>query len=233
MKLASLMAELADVSAKVNGLLIGTTNGWAMSNVSAIAAQTSQAGGGASPTNAVPLAGIVLPVLASGIFEVHMSLSFSGNTATKQCALSCVSDTIVGGTLQAGAGGATIATAGVGATGASAAASGKVLTSSATGLAVDGLLYGAPAAGIPFTNAQIVQKVAAQETLAAQLTTNGAGQMTFEAHGYFYNAIGTAKTRFTVGNTVAFGLLFEDITGGGNVWTFSSLDFTVKELSAF
>lgn len=220
------LEELLEMIRASTGAVLSTTSNYiAANNISTIHSQTGTAGG-----NVALMAGLIKPKV-TGVFYVDLSVSFSCDTTAKGCSISLVSDTSAAGALAAGAGGATIASAGIGGTG-NVGGGFQVLTSDAAGTAANGIVYNAA----PFTTAPIVQKVAKQTTLTGLLTasvagTDGAGNQTFEAHGLMYDAIGTVYTKFPLANTVAFALMFTDTVTGAEVWTFESVDFRIQELA--
>lgn len=217
------LEELLELTgAQASAILAASSNYITANNISTIHTQS-----GTNLGNVALMAGLIQPKV-TGVFYVDLSVSYSSDTTAKACSISLVSDTAPGGALSSGG---TLASAGVQGTG-NVGGGFQVLTSDAAGTAANGLLYNAA----PFTTAPIVQKVASQTTLAGLLTgsvagTDGAGNMTFEAHGLMYNAIGTAFTKFSLAKTGAFALMFANTAAVAGIWTFQSVNFRIQELA--
>jgi hypothetical protein len=177
----------------------------------------------------VCLAAIVMTPKVSGIFDVDCELTFSCNTTAIACNVVLVTIPLASAVLTSGG---TKAASGIFGAYADASTDAQVLTSNAAGVSASGLL----ANGTAITDAATGAKTQFQglgSSLTGLLTTNGAGNMGFSSVGILHNAVGsTVKTPFTIGanQRVVFGLQFQDLTTGAEVWHFDNLSMTVKEM---
>jgi hypothetical protein len=180
----------------------------------------------------VCLAAIVLSPKVSGIFDVDVNLTFSCNTTAIKCNVVMVTIPLIGAAAVLTSGG-TKAAAGIFGKYVDASTDAQILTSDAAGTAISGLLAG----GVAITDAAaggLTQFQLLTRSITGTLTTDGAGCMDFTSAGLVHNAVAsTVKTPFstTVANQrVVFGLQFQDLTTGAEVWHFDNLTFTVREV---
>jgi hypothetical protein len=170
-----------------------------------------------TPTNFFFLAAQVKPK-TSGIFRVDVDIAFNDDTNAAAITMALISDTVAAGAL-ASANKAAHGVKGIGTK--TGTLSGDVESIDTNAGAV--LTYG----GGGFATAPIVQKSETYQAVTGVLTAQANGHLKFSFHETVHNAIGTTKTPFTIGQSVAFGVKVTTATG---TITVATAAITVTEL---